>query len=77
MTLRETREKKGITAKDTARALGVAVSSVLMWETGYRKPKMSNICRLAEFYGESCLTVWAAVHGVDIKALTSKAKKNK
>ena len=77
MTLREIRESKNIKAKDTAKVLGVALSTVLMWELGHRKPKMSNIGKLAELYGESCLTVMAAVQGVDVKEFLDKLKKSK
>ena len=51
--LRALRKKAGITQKEVAAALGVALSTVAMWETGCRQPDYETLNKIADYYGVS------------------------
>lgn len=51
--MRTLRKKAGITQKELAANLGVALSTVAMWETGCRRPDYETLKKIAEFYGVS------------------------
>ncbi len=45
------RYRRGLTASDVAKELGVSTNSVLRWESGETSPLSSNLVALAELYG--------------------------
>lgn len=49
--LKKMRKNKGLTQKTLAEKLGVALSTVAMWETGSRQPDYQMLNRIAEFFG--------------------------
>jgi len=51
MTLREWREKKGLTMVELARMLGVDKSAVSRWESGERFPSRRSLKKIAEVTG--------------------------
>jgi transcriptional regulator with XRE-family HTH domain len=51
MTLREWREKKGLTMVELARMLGVDKSAVSRWESGERFPSRRFLKKIAEVTG--------------------------
>ena len=48
--LRTLRKKKGLTQKELAGDLGVALSTVAMWETANREPDLATIRKIAEYF---------------------------
>lgn len=50
MTLKEIREKKGLTRQKVAAVLGVTSQCVCMWEMGKRKLKFKHLVELAKLY---------------------------
>ena len=48
--LRTLRKKKGLTQKELASDLGVALSTVAMWETANREPDLATIRKIAEYF---------------------------
>ena len=51
LALKEYRQKNGIKQAELAEKLGVANSTVSMWETGDRKPDIIVLKKLAEIFG--------------------------
>lgn len=51
--LKKVRKSKGLTQKALAEKLGVALSTVAMWETGSRQPDYQMLNKIAEFFGVS------------------------
>ena len=51
MTLREAREKAGLSLGDAARALSVSKTSAYYWETGNRPVSDGDLAKLAALYG--------------------------
>ncbi len=50
-TLAQLRRDKEKTQKEVAEALGLAVSTIGMYERGYRIPSLKSAKKLAEYYG--------------------------
>ncbi len=48
--LRELRLKRGLSLKELGNAIGVAESTMSLYETGKRKPDYENLKRLADFF---------------------------
>ena len=51
--LRYAREKKGCSAEEAAKAVGVSLSAIQMYECGKRVPRDSIKIELSRFYGVS------------------------
>lgn len=51
--LKKARKNKGLTQKALSEKLGVALSTVAMWETGSRQPDYQMLNRIADFFGIS------------------------
>ena len=51
--LKKVRKSKGLTQKALSEQLGVALSTVAMWETGSRQPDYQTLNRIADFFGVS------------------------
>ena len=51
--LKKVRKSKGLTQKALSEKLGVALSTVAMWETGSRQPDYQTLNRIADFFGVS------------------------
>lgn len=49
--LKKARERKGITKKQAAKALGISDSAYRNYELGNREPNNSLLVRLADLYG--------------------------
>lgn len=49
--LKKLRKNAGLTQKKLAAELGVALSTVAMWETGSRQPDYKTLNKIADFYG--------------------------
>ncbi len=49
--LKAAREKRGVTQKEAAEALGVSPKTYSKWETGENEPDIETLCRLAEHLG--------------------------
>lgn len=45
------RMKKGLSQQEVATLLGVAQSTVAMWENGTNTPRVKRLLQLAELYG--------------------------
>lgn len=45
------RSRKGLSAKDVAKNIGVHENALLRWESGEAEPLGSNLIALSEFYG--------------------------
>ncbi len=52
-TLRELREERGLSPVDVAAALKVSLASIYNWESGKHEPRVSQLRKLAEFFGVS------------------------
>lgn len=50
LALKKYREKRGIKQFELADLLGVAKSTISMWETGERKPDIVTLKKLAELF---------------------------
>jgi DNA-binding XRE family transcriptional regulator len=50
IAIRQYREKKGWTQEDVANRVGVAKTTVSMWETGDRKPDIITLKKLASIF---------------------------
>jgi transcriptional regulator with XRE-family HTH domain len=61
MTLRELREEAMLTQTEVAKLLGVARSTVSLWESGNRAPRLDHMRQLAELYKVSPRTIKEAV----------------
>lgn len=53
MRLKSERDKKGCTAKEVAKACGITVNAVYMYEHGFRIPRDEVKIALANFYSKS------------------------
>ena len=51
--LKKARKSKGLTQKALSEKLGVALSTVAMWETGSRQPDYQMLNRITDFFGIS------------------------
>lgn len=51
--LRQLRERKGLTMKDTARALALPYTTYVNYEKGAREPGGDMLVKLADFFGTS------------------------
>ena len=51
MRLKEIRKEKGLTTYDVGEALGVSPSAITNWETGFRRPDIDTLVKLAEVLG--------------------------
>ena len=49
--LKQLREQKGLSQKQFAMQIGVAQSTVGMWENGKNKPEYDTLLRIADFFG--------------------------
>lgn len=49
--IRELREKRGLSQKQLADALGIDQSAIARWETGANEPTAFNVRRLADILG--------------------------
>lgn len=53
LCLKELRERKGITQSEFSRDMGVAASTVGMWEQGRRAPDSETLIKIANYFGVS------------------------
>jgi transcriptional regulator with XRE-family HTH domain len=53
MKLRTLRKMKGMRQRELAEALGVALSTIAMWETANREPNFAMIRKIADFFSVS------------------------
>ncbi|MBR5721229.1 MAG: helix-turn-helix transcriptional regulator [Clostridia bacterium] len=53
MKLRTLRKMKGMRQRELADALGVALSTIAMWETANREPNFAMIRKIADFFSVS------------------------
>ncbi len=53
MKLRTLRKMKGMRQRELAEALGVALSTIAMWETANREPNLAMIRKIADFFSVS------------------------
>lgn len=51
VSIKQYRKKKGLTQAQLANELGVAISTVGMWELGERNPNVFMLKKLASFFG--------------------------
>ena len=51
--LRELRQKKGISLKELGKILGLAESSISLYETGKRQPDYDTLTKIADYFGVS------------------------
>lgn len=49
--LKELRMEKGISQKKLATDIGVSIGLICYWETGQSEPTLSNIIKLAKYFG--------------------------
>lgn len=49
--LKELRKRKGLTQRKVADSIGIAVSTLGMYESGNREPDVGTLKKLARFYG--------------------------
>lgn len=57
--LKRLREIKGVSQAGLAKAIGVGVSTVGMWENGKNKPDSKNLEKLADFFEVSVSELYA------------------
>ena len=50
------RNRRELTQKQAAEALGISDKTYSKWETGETKPGIDQLCRLASYYGKSPAT---------------------
>jgi transcriptional regulator with XRE-family HTH domain len=50
--LRAAREATGRTRQDIAYNMGIAENTLARWETGVTEPSITQLCRLADLYGQ-------------------------
>ena len=53
MTLREARERTGMSQAQVAKILGISAAAVCMWETGRSVPRIPILRKLTALYGVS------------------------
>ena len=53
MKLRELRERKGVTQKEVATAVGCTATVYSRYERGEREPDISTLCSLADYFNVS------------------------
>lgn len=63
MELRELRKKTGLSQKEVGTELGVAQSTVAMWETGDNRPRPDKIPEIANIYGVNIEEAFKAAYG--------------
>ena len=51
MRLREFREKANLTTEKLGALVGVSSSAITNWESGFRKPDIVKLVKLAEIFG--------------------------
>lgn len=51
MTLREARERAGMSGAEAARRLKVSRQAVSLWDTEVRFPRVERLAEIAELYG--------------------------
>ncbi len=44
------RARKGLSAKDVAKSIGVSVNQIFRWEAGEQEPSGSNLLKLSKLY---------------------------
>ena len=49
--LKEVRLKRNITMKQLGREIGLAESTISLYESGKRQPDATTLCKLADFFG--------------------------
>ncbi len=64
-TLRELRQKSGMTQLEVAIALGLTPSTIYSWERGTREPRGRQLQQLARLYGVSADDVVLPERGED------------
>lgn len=52
-TIRALRKEKNLTMKELGKMMGVAESTISMYENGYREPDAKTLIRLADFFSVS------------------------
>ena len=61
MTLREMRERSGLTLEEVGRVFGIGRGAVHCWERGLSRPKVDVLDRLASLYGVSVQQILEAL----------------
>jgi repressor LexA len=61
-TLQKFREVAVLTQAELAERVGVSVTTISHWETGSKRPRVSNIRKLAEVLGVTSQDILAALH---------------
>ena len=57
--LKMLRERAGLTQAEAAKKLGLGVSTIAMWETGRRNPRVPLFAKIAEVYGCEIADIFA------------------
>ena len=60
-TLRQLREEAVLTQAELAEQVGVSATAISHWETGSKRPRASNIRKLAKAFGVTPQEVLAAI----------------
>lgn len=63
--LKKLRKSEGLTQKQLSGKLGVALSTVAMWETGSRQPDYATLNKIAEFFKVSFDTLLSDKQSVE------------
>lgn len=45
------RARRGLSADEAAKSIGVSTNALLSWESGKKEPKSFNLIKVARFYG--------------------------
>lgn len=72
MTLREARERAGMSASEAARRLGITRSAVSQWDVGTKFPDRRRLAEVAELYG---CTIRELLDGIFAELDKREAKK--
>lgn len=55
-------EKSGLSISETARRIGIPISTITDWRAGRYTPKMDKIKKIADFYGVTVEYIQTGVH---------------
>ncbi|WP_305829473.1 helix-turn-helix transcriptional regulator [Photobacterium leiognathi] len=55
--IRKMRIERGFKQEEVAKGIGVTPQTMMKWEQGKSEPKVSQLIKLAKFYGEKTITL--------------------
>ncbi|MFT8493081.1 MAG: helix-turn-helix transcriptional regulator [Liquorilactobacillus nagelii] len=61
LALKKARERKKLTQKEAAKAIGISFSMLTKMESGYRGASMETMRKVSDFYGESVDDLFFAI----------------